>query len=776
MIINPVDINDVGKLIEKDREKLRFTARVFLTNNIHVYFSLLDLLENKAERLIHLSDPDVCTGNDTIPNMRNVVEALEVAKDKDILITSVAEYLRMAQNVEKNAASIPSILRREGHSTKRVWIPLFGAKALFEEAAGVLEEERFRDCVYEVVGEPSGFEVTVLPPSFKSVTRESAYSGMRAWLTAWDTKTVKSKAVLFTRHAKNIAMTDGIYTIQVVLDPFGYVLQQFPNEGQHLSKGLGSDDQWLSLLKDGISPGQKIGDVLCRRLNIMKFDIIQLLTRWRNSDEIEKWMVWLWYKLGLNTSSDYCSMAISSANSYSQLSSLIINKIFDYVENPNFELFAKQRNEAVQAMGIRELGNSFWEKFDELNDDRKRLKILSGNTDEQKVRIIEMLGRLLKDGKRIQDYKMVLQEKYPDLVTYLFENDILPEELSAYFIQYKNTKIRDEFSLEASEKAESVNIYEYDTRSQILNKIYLDNQNAYFLWIDGMGVEWIDLLLKKIKSRMNIQCQYDVKVGTAVIPTVTSVNMSFADPKTVTQKIDDLDHIGHRKDKAEINYFSVVVKQINKINEIATEIVSLLEGHECVVITADHGMSRLAAKGFHEVNGTNPPRNAEVCNLGRYCICAEKPQMSYSHTVCTDNVIAYKSYNHFTSSGYAPGEIHGGASPEEVLVPIITIFNKYAGKRATKSTYKLTNEVLVNGNGEGTVFIATTGPVDNLQLELGGDILTAVRKNEGKWEVYLRELRPNKEYSVKVYLNKKYTAQEEIIKTKSAGIAVNDDF
>ena len=86
--------------------------------------------------------------------------------NKNILLPHLAEYMRIGEAIERNAACIYSILNRHVHSTNRVWIPIFSAKSLFQSIVGHLDEERFGNSLIEIEN----------PNAEASVFRALAYS------------------------------------------------------------------------------------------------------------------------------------------------------------------------------------------------------------------------------------------------------------------------------------------------------------------------------------------------------------------------------------------------------------------------------------------------------------------------------------------------------------------------------------------------------------------------------------------------------------------------
>ncbi|HOO25570.1 MAG TPA: hypothetical protein PKW24_03050, partial [Clostridiales bacterium] len=121
---------------------------------------------------------------------------------------------------------------------------------------------------------------------------------------------------------------------------------------------------------------------------------------------------------------------------------------------------------------------------------------------------------------------------------------------------------------------------------------------------------------------------------------------------------------------------------------------ALLGKYNRVILTGDHGSSRLAALLFHEVNNfwIEPPENSKVRSFGRYVeLDNEAFQVPLQTTMelvrdAERKFVVMKTHEHFKQSGNAAGgntdevavagEIHGGMTPEEYLVPVIVLSRK----------------------------------------------------------------------------------------------------
>lgn len=781
MVFEQKSLQEVLDYIKSDRDENRFVARVFFVNSLGAYYSFVKTLSDRADITVRLSDEQFCKGQDTVPDLKALITFLDKNKDKDILVPHLAEYLRIGEITEKNAACIYSILNRHVHSKNRVWIPIFLAKSLFQRVVGPLDEERFSNSLIEIDDNPVDFTATAYSKVFAKQKGIVDAVGIREWLSLWDNLKVKSGMSFATRQIKQITPTNGDYTLKTVADPFEYIKDALVDENAKLSKQLGTDEQWTSLIPF-VSPKITMDEVIPRALNMHFFDPKPVIGNWNTLSDNERWVFFLWYKLGLNKSSDYISYAIEQTANYHDLLTSLECAIIDCQDNPNFDEWVLQREELLKKAGYLAPTNAFIEKLDKIDDTRLKLKILTGRTHEERTKILELISSALKEGKTISDFKSLLQVKYPDLLLYMKPSNYLSGEVKEYMAAYKANKIADSFSLQLSDIAGQIDCLEFDTRGSILFSLKKSGPQMYYLWFDGLGIEWLDMLIEKIKGIAPSISLLKASIGTAVLPTVTKVNMDKADPETISEKkVDDLDTLSHIKDKSDCNYFSIVVKQFELIESIAQRIVDTIKAHPDmeVIVTADHGMSRMAAKGFHLTQGVNPPLKAEVYNHGRYCILpSDTTPLSVSNTKKDGNIVAFCTHNHFTFPGYAPGEVHGGASPEELLVPILHFAKANQHSIMPKHiNYSLvSSDVFLGIDGAATLTVKTGGPADSLLVDINGKIIHGSSIDKRIWTIKIHGLTAGNHYKISIYPNGLFSNKEETIFVKRKGLVVDDDF
>ena len=305
------------------------------------------------------------------------------------------------------------------------------------------------------------------------------------------------------------------------------------------------------------------------------------------------------------------------------------------------------------------------------------LKYFTGISEREKELAITWLGKGLITKENIQNI-------YPDLFSYLSEPIGVSLKgsgwLAAYFDAYKKAKISNTYTEEIKTQIGKVNANEiaFDswyqdfstTRTLMMNRQDID----IYYWIDGLGIDWIPLIRKIINER-NSNGIYlnEVKVARAILPTKTSVNkpdlQKLLPDGDVLQKSGDIDALAHQSSNLWPN---IIVEEIQKVREIIEEILDKYNGKKIAIIS-DHGLTYLS----------------QLCKgLGLSCVESDHHGRIAKRTSGTwtkddnymvlDDGITACALNHKSLCDKVPkGQgIHGGCTPEEVLVPIFIISNR----------------------------------------------------------------------------------------------------
>ncbi|MEK7398310.1 MAG: BREX-4 system phosphatase PglZ, partial [Candidatus Poribacteria bacterium] len=200
-------------------------------------------------------------------------------------------------------------------------------------------------------------------------------------------------------------------------------------------------------------------------------------------------------------------------------------------------------------------------------------------------------------------------------------------------------------------------------RNSYINDAYIDN--AFIYWVDALGVEYLGLIQTLLDDKYK-GIYYEINIGYAEIPTVTEFNKDFVAGRKydVTRTLDDLKHKG--------KYPDCIEEELRLVENAVKAAIQKLDMFDRVIITSDHGASRGAI--LHKGQAYKSDDIAKVERFGRYCIQADTQyENRYAGCIDKDEYHIFASYDRFSISGNEKSEIHGGATLEEVLVPIIVL-------------------------------------------------------------------------------------------------------
>jgi hypothetical protein len=347
---------------------------------------------------------------------------------------------------------------------------------------------------------------------------------------------------------------------------------------------------------------------------------------------------------------------------------------------------------------------------------------------------------------------------YPLLASYpqkfIFDCGSLSNEVTTYFEQYKTQKIAnqlsDAFLAQVDNWGKTYKYSRIQTRDNAI-KIIPERQSAFLYWIDAMGVEYLALIVELAK-RKGLSVHIDI--GRAELPSLTEYNKSFFDnwDGTGKYKEESLDDIKHH-DKGGF-FFTDCEDPIHLESEIAVIEKAInfaatkLAMRECksFVITSDHGASRLAVlkrqeeKYSTETGGEHSGRCCKVFDGCDLTNCVEEK----GYFVLTD-------YGRFKGSRAANVEVHGGASLEEVLVPIITLKLK---KQDAVDIRVLNSDNIQADRKKGTtvqIYISDVDNPNNICLVIGNTKYKANGDDSTHYTVVLEDIKRSKTCKADIY-------------------------
>lgn len=406
---------------------------------------------------------------------------------------------------------------------------------------------------------------------------------------------------------------------------------------------------------------------------------------------------------------------------------------------------------------------------------------LTDNTEQEREAIFSFLDQYGTEYKR-DELMGILKRVYPDLFAYLqpyrFRNDLLDRYFQDYKYQKVINKILPGFEaivLEQAEKREYNLILE--PRSSKIEKLSTKDSLLYFM--DAMGVEYLGYIMSVCRE---LQLNAKITVCRCELPSITSRNKEFLelwDEKQIVS-IKDIDEIKHHG-KFDYDYYSNsklplhLMKEMGTIHDTLEKIRNKLISGGTIkraVMIADHGASRLAV--LHDTENI-----WEMEEKGQHSgRCCPKSDVDVQPDYATDAGVfwALANYDRFRGGRKANVEVHGGATLEEICIPIIELtysdgkteaYLMPADAEAVDFTGVL--EIEVSFRKKAAIKVFMTAELPNVSITVDGKSYETEPLGNGFYRVDMPDLRKPGTYSVDVYSGDNIVAEKLTLIVKREG-------
>lgn len=395
------------------------------------------------------------------------------------------------------------------------------------------------------------------------------------------------------------------------------------------------------------------------------------------------------------------------------------------------------------------------------------------------IEIAEIFLALRKCDYIPKNLSWIYPELWDYLKTFNFVGAGFADVLTRYFADYKRQKVKNQiepvFNGVVKELADARPQFSLPSRESVIEK--LDGADSCLCWVDALGCEWLGFI-KSVSERNGMKLK--VTATRAMLPTLTSVNRGFYDgwvgPKL--PKVELLDKVKHGDfDNGGINCRTVPMhlsEELKVVKGVLSDIKRWLQNHHGsrVVLTSDHGATRLAviSDSFSVWEMSEKGKHG-----GRCCKASEFDGDLPSCSTKSDGGEWYVLAGHDRFRGGRIGdvEVHGGATLEEMVVPVIEfwLMDSSAHVELTESKYKVTyrdTEIVLK------LFCATK--LSNPTLVFGGIryVVNASSEGIGHYKVRIPKLRAG-DYSAEVYDGDTMIAVLNF-SVMSGGASVNKNF
>lgn len=499
-----------------------------------------------------------------------------------------------------------------------------------------------------------------------------------AKLQAHPTLTVLTsfKTSLFRQSLYSVTESTGIYDA---------VCKKYPD--LVLTKNeYGTQEQWGWLL-NAMEGFDTFSAFVCSNFGATSNLISHLDTVLETGDKNKLWLLWLAMQVFGAGTNKYVTRIIANSDSVDTFERSLYNELLNIKhDDPMFDTYYAERKRILDA--VPENLPYIDDYCDQIGMHEKyAVCYLTAASERERYELVKSLS--------IYDYSedeigTILKNGFPDIYSYMqsFTFDVLntklPDadcslrgELTAYFAQYKQQKLTnrifDEFISKVDSYAVDRPFMKLQPRSSIVSK--LDKDKTGFFFFDALGVEYLAFIQSKCEKYGLVS---EFAIGRCELPSITSINKEFENTCLNVKKISDLDELKHHSVVYDYATCPYPIHLFRELEIIDTELrriqTQLAQGIiEKAVILSDHGASRLAVL-YGKESSANIELAEKGIHSGRCCKIDEDPkipQVSYE-----DGYAVLANYERFKGSRAANLEVHGGATLEEVVVPIITLVRK----------------------------------------------------------------------------------------------------
>lgn len=701
-------LNDINS---KDVNSQRYCVRFIMLNSFEVFRLLTYFLTNEmGVEIVNLEDKTL-----GIDKSLPIETLLDVVKgvDKSSIITPFSELVRFYPENLFNGFFNQVILTEDTkNKNKRIYIPIIGLQNRFNDFVknfGRISESapiwRFN--------EPQDDRVTVYVSKYKNFDipkhlQICSLATMADWLKFWKRQAPQAKILCGAQPIlagwRN-SRPDSIFTFHEVNNAYDFI-SEFLEINVPIEYNSDDDKFWEALLQNfgsnatnSFSFRKFVLDFFNRKN--LEFKDILILWAERNTTPFGRWLLkhYVLTQEGFNQS-PYLLLVLSEINEFINPESLFVNiaeRILYAGTAAELEKYFAERKQLMQSEGTmfralvpQERQDWLENRIKEYSQQEENLntakKLCTGTFKfERKL----FLGWFVhRDAFTFSN----VESLYPDLAGYLTSNsynDIKSNVswVSEYFRLYRSAKIKDEFTSELHTAIKEQNkdadsffkwFYTFEESHELLTRFKNDETASpdKVYWIDGLGAEFLPYILYLIdKSNVGYETIHS-EIARTTIPSNTSINSFDVDSlnNIKLSELDELAHSGHYKRlETMVAELEVVKKMIYRIlddNKI---------GNHTIAIVSDHGLSAMSRK----VDSLK--LKVKTKHEGRYVHLEDGENPHHDDLFIVeynqrDNQRYMVALTHASLGTKPTHEVHGGATPEEVLVPFVLLTNNDLNK------------------------------------------------------------------------------------------------
>lgn len=684
------------------------------------YYQILSELKQNGVIVDRISE--FCPKDDKFPDIDDVIDYfrtldMDYRQNKHVLI-GLGEFLALRGSI--TAEKVLRRLKTTTLGTARVVLLLRcvtpQVSGLSAEDGRIIEQQR----LYVEHNATSYVTVTCASYSFKN----NVALGVKALLH--DLEDGLSGSV-YVKSA--LDFTNSLIPVTYINTAFAAVKHAV--SGIKLAESMGTNAQWERLFQELLKCKGSLAMLFSRYdcQDDFEEDIYEKCTGF----EFKNWVFYISLKQNYERiQNSYLAYVVSLTDCYEELKNNLLTEIVRVPrEDRRFHTLYLDRKKLIKDFPESEIAIFIHENSIDPVESIYRF------TDNTKMEREEIINWIAQHGY-IDDIEVIYPALAQYLSEYVFDCGSLSNELTQYFKQYRLLKVMNqitpEFLVQVEQNAQRLPYTHLETRDSAILRIP-NKKDAFLYWIDALGVEYLPYIATLAKKK-GLSIHTDITY--VELPTITSINKGFYEKWEDSRKVKEsrLDEIKHKAQggysyqpgQAPIHLASELEVIEKAVDRAATELAM----HTCrtFVIASDHGASRLAVIHQQEEKYETDTKGE---HSGR--CCKEFPDADLPQAVCENGYFVLADYGRFKNSRAANVEVHGGASLEEVVVPVITF--------SLKKQYDLVIKLL----GADSIYcdrhLGTTIPLYISDVENNGNVSVVI---DGKR--YIAECSDTTHYAV----------------------------
>lgn len=725
----------------------------FLVVGDEQYKDVKDKLPELGFTFIKVSD--YCGGDDKLPDIDALLEHLKTAdanaSDKNLLVIGLGEYLALRGNSE--ALSILSQLKDLNIGNAKVVLLLRGITTQINDLQADPRFDSRRCWMFDK--SDCDLSVKISAPAIGM----PALTGIKALLIELENGTCGNLVVNTAANLDNALFT--VHKISNAHECIKLTILRFD-----LPQSYGSDEQWTELLKELTQNSGSFDAVFekngfGRDLETDFYDRVKRL-------EYGNWLYFIALKSRLDTlSNSYLRFVLDKTNYFEDFKTNVLNGIIEVLHtDQRFDKFYTERKKLVEKFPESDIANFV------VNNRKNIAESVHKLTDSTKTERQEIIAWVAQNGV-IPEIADIYPAFSSYLKQYVFNCGDLSNLMTEYFDAYKRQKISNRLEtdfLEQVEKlAKSRDYNRLPTRNTIIEG--LNKEDTYLYWLDALGVEYLAFISELAHTR---ELSISINIARAELPTITAVNRDFYDiwPINKKEKNDELDEIKHKAKGGynfETNDLPIhLAKELDIISKMIDQAATKLamRHYKRFLIVSDHGASRLAVLRRKEEKYETDTKGE---HSGRCCKLFEPYDLPFAAQ--ENGYLVLADYGRFRGSRAANVEVHGGASLEEVVIPIIELTLK-----DSSVAVEMVEEFVTVDFRTGTeITLFFNSPLKNVSVILSGKRYAASPPDGNHYKVRLPDIKRAGDYSADVYVGDDLIGNI-VIKAKGKSGKVNDAF